>query len=172
MLRRFACFDSALIERVFQPAADAVAYRLGLDRLRVAGFCLDGASIAWILSQAGSLSDAVTQWQACTAFLRLVLLMLGLLALCSLRVAFRRITAAKGMNPLRVMMLPHRGVVLVLFFTRLLAVDSFANAADFAALAFALCALYLGACTSPPPTTLSREAGDRRVRVPRPSTLS
>ncbi|HUB43766.1 MAG TPA: hypothetical protein VMB73_02165 [Acetobacteraceae bacterium] len=167
MLRCFACFDSALIERVFQPAADAIAYRLGLDRLRAAGFCLDGASIAWILSQAGSLSDAVTQWQACNAFLGVVLLMLGLLALCSLRVAFRRVTRAKGMNPLRVMMLPHRGVVLVLLFTRLLAVDDFANAADFAALLFAVCALYLGACTSPPPATLSRETGEGRVRVPR-----
>jgi hypothetical protein len=167
MLRRFAYFDSALIEHVFQPTADVVAYRLGLDRLRAAGFCLNGASIAWILSQAGSLSNAVTQWQACNAFLGLVLLMLGLLALCSLRVAFQRIAAAKGMNPLRVMMLPHRGVVLVLLFARLLAVDNFANAADFAALLFALCALYLGACTSPPPATLSREAGQGGARVPR-----
>ncbi|HTW69194.1 MAG TPA: hypothetical protein VME47_04830 [Acetobacteraceae bacterium] len=157
MLGRFACFDGALIERVFQPAADAISYRLGLDRLRIAGFCLDGASIAWIFSQAGGLSEAVTQWQACTVFLRVVLLMLGLLALCSLRVAFQRVTAAKGMNPLRVMMLPHRGVLLMLFATRLLALDSFASAADFAALSFALCALYLGACVSPPPS-FSREA--------------
>jgi hypothetical protein len=166
MFRRFASFDSALIERVFQPAADAVAYRLGLDRLRVAGFCLDGASIAWILSQAGSLSDAVTQWQACTAFLRLVLLMLGLLALCSLRVAFRRVIAAKGMNPLRVMMLPHRGVVLALLAARLPALDGFASTADFAALLCAICALYLGACTPPPPArTLSREVGEGRVKA-------
>ncbi|HUN43029.1 MAG TPA: hypothetical protein VMU81_22280 [Acetobacteraceae bacterium] len=168
MLRRFACFDSALIERVFQPAADAVAYRLGLDRLRIAGFCLDGASIAWILSQAGSLSDAVIRWQAGTAFLRLVLLLLGLLALCSLRVAFQRVTRAKGMNPLRIMMLPHRGVLLALMATRLLLISSFAGAADLTALSFALCALYLGACASPPPASLSRKVGEGTVRVPRP----
>jgi len=165
MFGRFAYFDTALIEQVFQPAADTIAHRLGLDRLRLAGFCLDAASIAWILSQAGSLSAAVTHWQASTAFLRVLLLMLGLLALCSLRVALQRAGAAKGLNPLRVAMLPHRGVLLALLAWRLVTLGSFANAADLAAMLAALCALYLGACATPPRKPLSRNAREGRVRV-------
>jgi len=151
MLTSFARLDSALIERVFQPVVDAMAQRLGLGRLRVAGYFLDVASLAWILSQAGSLSGAAAQWQADTACLRLLLLMLGLAALCSLRTLFQRSGDGRGGNPLRVTMLPHRGVLLALLASRLFALGGFAAAADLAMLACAVCALYLGACVSRPP---------------------
>jgi len=163
MLQRFAYFDGALIERVFQPAADTVSHHFGFDRLRIAGFCLDASSIGWILSQAGSLSEAVARWQAGAGLLRVLLLMLGLLALGSLRLAFQRVGAVRGMSPLRVTMLPHRGVLLALLCWRLLTLGGFANVADLAALSFALCALYLGACAAPPPRCLSRKAGEGRM---------
>src|ERR1700722_3246418 len=72
----FIRFDGALIEYVFQPLANSITYRIGLDRLRVAGFCLDAASIAWILAQAGALTCSVAQWDATASFLRALLLLL------------------------------------------------------------------------------------------------
>ena len=151
MLRDFVRFDNALIERVFQPAADIIAHRASLDRLRIAGFCVDAASVAWALSQAGSLSAAVAHWQPAGASLRLLLLLLGLVALRSLRELFGRVGAGKGVNPLRVAMLPHRGVLLALLVARLPALGGFAAAADLAMLLLTVCALYLGACASRPP---------------------
>jgi hypothetical protein len=147
----FSRFDRALIERIFQPVANAMTYRLGLDRLRVAGFCLDAASIAWILSQAGALTQMVMLWDAGAVFLRMLLLVLGLIALTALRTMFRRVGARSGANPLRVAMLPHRGVVLALLAARLPELTGFAQMADLAMLAFAACALYLGACAARPP---------------------
>jgi hypothetical protein len=157
MQASFARFDNALIEYVFQPLADSITYRIGLDRLRVARCCLDAASIAWILSQAGSLSQAVTQWDSGAAFLRLLLLILGLAALTSVRTLFRRVASRGGANPLRAAMLPHRGVILALLVARLLALSGFDGAADLAMLGFAACALYLGACATRPP--VQRRAG-------------
>jgi len=151
MQASFARFDNALIEHVFQPLADLITDRIGLDPLRVVGICLDAASIAWILSQAGALTQAVTQWDAAASFLRMLLLVLGLVALTSLRVVFRRGRIRNGANPLRVAMLPHRGIVLALLAARLVALAGFAGVADLAMLGFAGCALYLGACAARPP---------------------
>jgi hypothetical protein len=151
MQASFARFDSALIERVFQPLADLITDRIGLDRLRVVGLCLDAASIAWILSQAGALTHAVTQWDGAASLPRVLLLLLGLVALSSLRVVFRRARIRNGANPLRAAMLPHRGIVLALLVARLVALGGFAGVADLAMLGFAGCALYLGACAAPPP---------------------
>jgi hypothetical protein len=150
MQHTFVRLDDALIERLFQPLADILSLRMALDRLRVAGLFLDAASIAWILSQAGSLTSAVTQWQAGTASLRAVLLLLGLVALISLRVAFRRVGTRSGANPLRRVMLPHRGMVVALLVARLVGLTGFAGAADLVMLGCAACALYLGACVSRP----------------------
>jgi hypothetical protein len=151
MQARFARIDDALIERVFQPLADSAAYRTGLDRLRLATLFLDAASIAWILSQAGALTRAVAQWDASDGFLRILLLLLGLAALTSLRTAFHRVRVINGSNPLRVTMLPHRGVVLALLAARLMTLGGFADMADLAMLGFAASALYLGACATRPP---------------------
>ena len=85
------------------------------------------------------------------AFLRILLLLLGLVALTSLRIAFRRAGVRNGANPLRVTMLPHRGVALALLAARLVALGGFAGVADLAMLGFAACALYLGACATRPP---------------------
>jgi hypothetical protein len=147
----FSRIDDTLIERVFQPLADLITDRIGLDRLCIVRFCLDAASIAWILSQAGALTRAVTQWEPGLALGRTLLLLLGLVALSSLRGVFGRVRGRGGANPLRVTMLPHRCVVLALMAARLLALAGFAGVADLAMLAFAACALYLGACATRPP---------------------
>jgi hypothetical protein len=147
----FARFDNALIERVFQPLADSITRQIGLDRLRLAGWCLDAASIAWILSRAGALTQAMTQWDAPSGLFGLLLLLLGLVALTSLRTAFDRVRVRHGVNPLRSAMLPHRGIVLALLAARLPTLAGFAGIADLTMLAFATCALYFGACAARPP---------------------
>lgn len=154
----FHRFDAALIDHLFQPLSDSLSYWIGLDRRRMAGLCLDGAAVAWILAQAGALSRAVTQWQPGVALPRLLLLLLGLVALSSLRAAFRRVGSGSGANPLRLAMQPHRGVALALLALRLSALTGFASVADGAMLVFAVCALYLGACASPPARRRARQA--------------
>lgn len=148
MLEHFRRFDTALIERVFQPAADSLASRAGLRRLSLVWLCLDAASVAWILSQAGSLSAAVLQWQATAGLFRAALLLAGLAALRGLRVLFQRVNVGR-INPLRVLMLPHRGIILALLLARAPAMGNFAGAADAIMLILAACALYLGACMPP-----------------------
>jgi len=72
-------------------------------------------------------------------------------ALISLRLLFRRITAARG-NPLRPSMAPHRAVILVLLVARLAhpAEVPLLNAADLLMLTLTWAALYIGACSEPP----------------------
>jgi hypothetical protein len=152
MFQYFAALDDALIERVFQPIADLISDTLGLTRSRVTAACLELAAVAWVLSQAPELSSAVLGWQAGSAFVHLVLLMLGLAALLGLRTLFRRVGTRQA-NPLRLTMRPHRAVVLLLLAARLAGPQAtgFAAFADFAMLGLATLALYLGACATRPP---------------------
>lgn len=152
MRQTFASFDDLLIERVFQPLSDSMSYRFGLHRLLAASTCIELAAVAWALSQAPDLSNAVLGWQAASALIHLVLLLLGLTALLSLRRLFRRVAATTG-NPLRRAMQPHRAVVLLLLTARLVALHGMgmAETADLAMLGLAGMALYLGACATPPP---------------------
>jgi len=98
------------------------------------------------------LSDAVAAWESGTAFLDLVLLLLGLVALASLRTLFRR-AAGRQANPLRPAMRPHRAIVLLMLAARIaqLHTSGLAELADLAMLICAAAALYLGACVEPPP---------------------
>jgi len=146
----FSRLDDALIERLFQPLADTVMDRFGLDRLRAACFCLDAASLAWIVSQAGGLGRDVGGWDAGPACLRLLLLVLGLAAMSSLRTLFQRMVAG-GANPLRVAMVPHRGLALALFLGQLMTAGGLAGWAELAMLGLAAAGLYLGACRARPP---------------------
>ena len=152
MRKTFAPLDDVLIERLFQPFADFVGDRIGVGRHAAACFCLDVASLAWIVSRAGGLSDAVAACDAGAAVFDLSLLLLGLVALISLRALFRR-AAGRQANPLRAAMRPHRAVVLLMLLTRLaqLHAPGLADAADTAMLLCATSALYLGACTERPP---------------------
>lgn len=152
MRQMFAPLDDMLIERLFQPLSDLITYRAGGDRAGTACLCINLASFAWIVSRAPGLSDAVLSWRSGTACLDLLFLLLGLVALISLRTLFRRAGRKHG-NPLRPAMQPHRAIVLLMIATRLLQLQSpgLAEAADIAMLIFATSALYLGACTEPPP---------------------
>jgi hypothetical protein len=152
MRKTFAPLDDALIERLFQPAADAVSNRIGLSRASAACYCLDIASLSWIVSRVRGLSDAVTAWDASNSFVDLTLLLLGLVALISLRTLFRRAEGKQG-NPLRMAMQPHRAVVLLMLVSRLVQLRSpgLADAADVVMLVCAASALYLGACAERPP---------------------
>jgi len=152
MRKTFAPLDDMLIERVFQPASDAISDRIGLGREIAACFCLDLASLAWIVSRVSGLSDAVSAWDACNACLNAALLLLGLVALMSLRLLFRR-AGGKAKNPLRMAMQPHRAVVLLMLVVRLtqLGTPSIAGVADVAMWVCAASALYLGACAARPP---------------------
>ncbi len=152
MSQSFAPFDDYLIERVFQPLSDAISDRLGLHRLRAACACVELAAVAWAISQAPNLSYAVLGSQAASAVIHLALLLLGLTAMLSLRRLFRRVGTTPG-NPLRHSMQPYRGVVLLLFAARLVALHGMglAETADLAMLGLAGLALYLGACTTRPP---------------------
>jgi hypothetical protein len=152
MRKTFAPLDDALIERLFQPVSDLIAHRIGLKRTTAACFCIDIASLAWIVSRARGLSDAVAAWNGSTALLDLALLLLGLVALVSLRVLFRR-AGRKLANPLRQTMQPHRAIVLLMLVSGLvqLHVPGLADAADLAMLVWAASALYLGACAELPP---------------------
>jgi hypothetical protein len=153
MRKTFAALDDVLIERVFQPMTDRASSQIGLSKTATVRGCIDTASISWIVSRAGGLSDAVTTWNAGAAFLELALLLLGLTALISLRALFRRTATGKQANPLRQAMQPHRAIVLLMLATRLAELPTFGltDAADVAMLLCASLALYLGACVERPP---------------------
>jgi hypothetical protein len=152
-MRKFAPLDDALIERVFQPASDFISLQIGMARSATTCLCIDAASLAWIVSRTRGLSETVTAWNFGDALLDPTLLMLGLGALISLRMLFRRPTTNKRANPLRPAMQPHRAVVLLMLASRLaqLHAPGLADAADLAMLLCAASALYLGACAERPP---------------------
>jgi hypothetical protein len=148
----FTPLDDLLIERFFQPATDAIFRRMGTNHGTTACFCIDIASLSWIVSRTSGLSNAVAAWDVSAAFLDLSLLLLGLVALISLRMLFRRAKAKQG-NPLRWLMQPHRAIVLLMLVAQTVQLQDprLVDAADIAMLVFAASALYLGACTQRPP---------------------
>jgi hypothetical protein len=152
MRKTFAPFDDVLIERLFQPVSDFVANRIGVGPGSAACFCIDIASLSWIVSRIGGLSDAVATRDSGSASLDVVVLLVGLVALVSLRTLFRR-ASGKRANPLRLMMQPHRAIVLVMMIARIVQWNgaSVASVADLGMLLFAASALYLGACAERPP---------------------
>jgi len=165
MRKTFAALDDALIERVFQPVSDIISHQTGLTRTWTTCFCLDIASLGWIVARAGGLSGAVSAWDADTAFLDLMVLLLGLVALVSLRTLFRRAATRKA-NPLRLAMQPHRAVLLLMLAARLAQwqTPALADLADLAMLLSAVAGMYLGACAERPPVRaawLNRSATGR-----------
>jgi hypothetical protein len=152
MRKTFAPLDDALIDRLFQPVADCITCRSGIRRVTVACFCLDVASLSWILAQAPAASRAALAWDRGTAFVNICFLLLGLVALVSLRMLFGRARAQRG-NQLRMALRPHRAIVLLMLVARLLEfqLPGLAETADIAMLTLVTSALYLGACGDPPP---------------------
>lgn len=151
MPKTFAPLDDALIEHVFQPASDLMADRLGFGCASAACFCIDLASLAWVVSRAGGLSGAASNWGSVHSLLDMAMLLLGLVALGSLRTLFRR-AGGRPANPLRQAMRPHRAIILLMLVARVAQLRSLAvsDLADLAMLGFAASALYLGACAVRP----------------------
>ncbi len=168
MKKIFGPIDDLLIERLFQPVSDFVRHRTVLSRPATSCICIDMASLAWIASRAQGLSDAVVLRNPSSAFLDLAVLLLGLVALVSLRTLFRR-ARNKPVNPLRPAMQPHRAIILLLLAARVLQlhVPTLADGADLLMLLYATSALYLGACAERPP--VRRPAPARQPMLP--STL-
>ena len=152
MRKTFGPFDDFLIERLFQPLTDLIAQRGGFSRSAASCFCIDIASLAWIVSRAQGLSDAAAHWDG-AALMGPARLMLGLVALVSLRTLLRK-SGGNGLgNPLRAAMRPHRAVALMLLLARLAQIHAIdlADTADTVMLVFAVSAMYLGACAERPP---------------------
>jgi hypothetical protein len=162
MLRRFAALDDTLIDRWFQPLADQITGRFGIGRFRAATLCIDGAAFAWLLSQAGALAATVAAGDAAASWMPALTLLLGLVALTSLRTLFQRAAGGRATaNPLRPAMRLHRAVVLLLLVARLARLGggvSFADAADVAMLVAATASLYFGACGGAPPLARRRHS--------------
>ena len=78
-------------------------------------------------------------WSAGEACLRFLLLVLGLVAMTSLRSVFQQMVA-RGANPLGAAMQPHRGLALALFVGQLVtSLGGFAGWAELAMLGLATC---------------------------------
>jgi hypothetical protein len=149
----FTSFDEFLIERVFQPGCNLLAQRFGVARSSAAGFCVDVASLGWIVARVPPLSKEVVNWDVVPATLHLMILLVGLTALTGLRTLFRRQAGQRRANPLRQTMRPHRAILLVMLLARLLQFQApgLTEFADAAMLVAAIAALYLGACAERPP---------------------
>lgn len=150
--RLFRPLDDALIEHVFQPASNFISYRVGLGRVTVACWCIDSACLFSIVSKARDISGAFMTLDASSCELNTGILLLVLTALVSLRTLFRRM-ALRRANPLRATMQPYRAIVLLMLVAGLAqpGTPDAARAADVVMLASAAAALYLGACSEPPP---------------------
>jgi hypothetical protein len=151
--KSFAEVDDLLLERVFQPVADFLAGHAGWGCRAVAGFCVDVAAVAWIAARAPALGGTAALREPGAFAMAAALLGLGLVALVSLRVLFRRVARGRHGNPLRAVMQPHRAVALLLLLVRVAQVrmPQLADVADVVMLLFSVGALYLGACAEPPP---------------------
>jgi hypothetical protein len=152
MRKTFTRLDDALIDHMFQPASDVISNWIGVSRGQAACFCIDLASLSWIISSASGLSDAVAAWNPVGAVTDLTIMLLGLAALTCLRTLFRRTNGKPG-NPLRTAMQPHRAIVLMMLLARLLQLEpaGVVEVADMAMLVFSASALYLAACLERPP---------------------
>ena len=152
----FAALDDVLIERLFQPASDLISYRIGLSRTAAACFCIDVACLAWIVSRARALSDAVRRGTP-RSILRPGVAAAG--SRCPGQPA-DAVSAHRRQagNPLRLAMQPHRAIVLLMLVSSLVQLQalSLADAADLAMLICAASALYLGACAERPPVRRGR----------------
>jgi hypothetical protein len=153
--------DEILIDQVCQPPVDWIGHRMSIDCFRLASFCTDLSAIAWILSQAGPAATAARTGHPGFVALQFTLLVLGLAAIVPLRALFRsaggggRAHRGGQANPLRGAMYTHR-IACLLWLTALLVKTATASVgleslALLAVGAFATMAVYVAACSTPPP---------------------
>jgi hypothetical protein len=159
--------DDALIDRVCQPVVDSLAAAMSADCFRLARSCNDAAALAWILSQASRVSDALATGNVALAGAQGALIIIGLTALTTLRRVFdgkqgSRSSAGARANPLRPAMFPHRlGCLLWLGAQLLSTISKPSGFAEILVLAVGLmttASVYVGACSSPPPEQQGRSS--------------
>jgi hypothetical protein len=166
MLRNFASVDGALIDKVCQPFIDWIDQRVAIDCFQVARICIDLSALAWIVSQAPA---AVASDGAAPLGIQFALIVLGLGAIMILRATFQRAGGGRQPNPLRAAMYTHR--LGCMFWLAGLVVKTatvpmgLASLALFAVGGFATIALYVGACSNPPPKRRENWAGNDQWRL-------
>ena len=160
MQESIARLDDALIDRVCQPVADRLAAALSVDCFRLARSCNDAAALAWILSQAGRVSDAFATGNMALAGAQGGLIIVGLAALTTLRRVFdgkqgSRSSSGARANPLRPAMFLHRLGCLLWLGAQLLRTTTgpsgFAETLIVVMGLMTTASVYVGACSSPPP---------------------
>lgn len=159
MKEYLARVDDALIDRLFQPLADWMDRCLALGTNRAARTAVDLASLAWILAQAGTVSDAIAAHNVGRGTFLGIVVVLGLWAFTILRNVFqradRRTDACGQANPLRPGMQLHRTIcvfwMIGLTGKTIVVSSSFGSLALLAMGVFTTAAVYIGACTNRPP---------------------
>jgi len=149
MLGHFARMDGALIDKVCQPLIDWIDLHLAIDCFQVARICIDLSALAWIMSQASGSAGATPLG------IQFGMIVLGLGAIKMLRTTFQGAGGGRRPNPLRAAMYTHR-LACLFWLTGLLVKTTTMPAgletlALFAVGGFATVALYVGACSKPPP---------------------
>jgi hypothetical protein len=162
MSERFRRVDNALIDHVFEPLANWIGQRSTFGAFRLARLCIDAAALSWIVCQLAPAAGAVGSGNLPIRVARFGLVVLGFMALSILRRVFERIEGAGGRaNPLREGMHVHR--VACLFWILGLLVKtagdppSTNSLALIAVGAFVTAAVYIGACSNPPPKRRNAE---------------
>ena len=173
MQESIARLDDALIDRVCQPVVDGLAAAMSVDCFVLARSCNDAAALAWILSQASRVSDALGTGNVALAGAQGALIIIGLAALTTLRRVFdgkqgSRSSSGARANPLRPAMLQHRlGCLLWLGVQLVSTISKPSGFAEILVLAVGLmttASVYVGACSSPPPERQGRSSRDRHWR--------
>ncbi len=174
MNESFARVDDALIDRLFQPLADWMNRQMAFGTNRAARTAVDLASLAWLLAQAGAISDAAAAHKVGYCSVLGLVVVLGLWAFTILRNVFQRTDgtarayAQAQANPLRPGMQLHRAICV--FWMIGLTVKTIAGAPGLGSLAllamgvFTTAAVYIGACTNHPPAW--REVGRNLTFAP------
>ncbi len=169
MQESIARLDDALIDRVFQPVVDRFAAALSVDCFQLARSCNDAAALAWILSQAGGISDAFATGNVALAGAQGVLTVIGLAALTTLRRVFdgkqgSRASSGARANPLRPAMFLHRMGCLLWLGAQMLGTitrpSSFAEILIVVMGLMTTASVYVGACSTPPPERQGRTSRD------------
>jgi hypothetical protein len=142
---------------------------------RIARICIDLSAFAWILSQTSAAASAVGIGSLGLQTAQFALILVGLGAIMILRTTFER-AGGTGRerqggqaNPLRAAMYTHR--LTCLFWLAALVIKAATAPAGFGSFAliavggFATAALYVGACSQPPPKQREHKVSDDRLRL-------
>ena len=152
--------DDTLIDGIFQPWVDWTAAYLPADCFAQARVCTSLSAVAWILSQAGSVTATAQSGLVGLQVVQATVLLLGLAAIMVLHTLFQRADSGAGpdrANPLRITMYGHRMIILSGFVVGVvkLAMGS-GSLAVLAVAFFAMAATFIGACSNPTPKRHAR----------------